>query len=275
MHASLRGAGGSRLDMGMVEEEYAKIMAVPEQGRSAAVIALVSARPEVFVALRQCCFCGFCTAACEHHVLGAERMRDWRRAVHGGGLHAARRLQARHGGQRVAHLLGVSRRLRHRLPRVRFARRCGGLRSGWVDTLFFPGCSLVSYAPEVTRAVGNWLTESGIAWALIRRLLWKPSHERGSVRSRIGVARGPDREDARGGHQAHDNHLPRLRRGVRRRHARGHRDRSFAGDLASLCGRAHAEEGKAASPRCRRPRSPSSIRATIVSTIAMRTRSES
>lgn len=37
---------------------------------------------------------------------------------------------------------------------------------GAADTLFFPGCSLVSYAPDVMRAVGGWLTDSGVAWAL-------------------------------------------------------------------------------------------------------------
>ena len=32
--------------------------------------------------------------------------------------------------------------------------------------MFFPGCSLVSYAPEVVRKAGAWLTEAGFAWAL-------------------------------------------------------------------------------------------------------------
>ena len=38
---------------------------------------------------------------------------------------------------------------------------------GLVDTLFFPGCSLVSYAPELTRTVGRWLTDNGVALSLI------------------------------------------------------------------------------------------------------------
>lgn len=157
---------GPGLDMGMVEEEYAKIMAVPEQDRSAAVIALVSARPEVFVALRQCCFCGFCTAACEHHVLGAERMRDWRRLF----------MEAGYMPPDDSNLVMVDNEW-HIFSAYRAVYGIGypeyvsldaaaDYGPGWVDTLFFPGCSLVSYAPEVTRAVGNWLTESGIAWAL-------------------------------------------------------------------------------------------------------------
>jgi Fe-S oxidoreductase len=35
-----------------------------------------------------------------------------------------------------------------------------------VDTLFFPGCSLVSYAPELTRRIGQWLSAAGFRWAL-------------------------------------------------------------------------------------------------------------
>ncbi|MBQ3106090.1 MAG: hypothetical protein IJC51_01250, partial [Eggerthellaceae bacterium] len=34
------------------------------------------------------------------------------------------------------------------------------------DTVFFPGCSLVSYAPELTRKVGEWLTAAGVNWVL-------------------------------------------------------------------------------------------------------------
>jgi Fe-S oxidoreductase len=37
---------------------------------------------------------------------------------------------------------------------------------GETDTLFFPGCSLVSYAPELTRCVGQWLNSTGYRWAL-------------------------------------------------------------------------------------------------------------
>jgi Fe-S oxidoreductase len=37
---------------------------------------------------------------------------------------------------------------------------------GQVDTLFFPGCTLVSYMPELIRATGAWLSGQGIRWAL-------------------------------------------------------------------------------------------------------------
>jgi Fe-S oxidoreductase len=35
-----------------------------------------------------------------------------------------------------------------------------------VDTLFFPGCSLVSYAPELIRRIGQWFDKAGYRWAM-------------------------------------------------------------------------------------------------------------
>lgn len=46
------------------------------------------------------------------------------------------------------------------LPSLENARAWGA------DTLFFPGCSLVSYAPELTREVFAWLQEQGASVAL-------------------------------------------------------------------------------------------------------------
>lgn len=46
------------------------------------------------------------------------------------------------------------------LPLLENAREWGA------DTLFFPGCSLASYAPELTRAVFAWLREQGMEVAL-------------------------------------------------------------------------------------------------------------
>ena len=66
------------LDAGLVEEGYQRIMALAPEERIPAVQRLVQERPDVYQALRRCCFCGYCTAACRHHVLAADRMRDWR-----------------------------------------------------------------------------------------------------------------------------------------------------------------------------------------------------
>ena len=50
------------LDMGQVEEGYGAIAALPFDDQPAAVLQLVQDRPELYHALRRCCFCGFCTA---------------------------------------------------------------------------------------------------------------------------------------------------------------------------------------------------------------------
>lgn len=117
------------LDAGLVEEGYQRIMALAPEERIPAVQRLVQERPDVYQALRRCCFCGYCTAACRHHVLAADRMRDWRAPVHGSRPHAARRLQVGHGGQRVAHLQRVPCRVRHLLPGIRLAGPGGRKRS--------------------------------------------------------------------------------------------------------------------------------------------------
>lgn len=157
---------GPGLDMGMVEDEYVKIMALPVEERPAAVIALVSERPEVFVALRQCCFCGFCTATCERHILGADRMREWR------GLFMEAGYMPPDDSKLVMvdnewHVFSAYRAIYGvGYPEFTSLDAAAEHGPGLADTLFFPGCSLVSYAPELTRAVGEWLTESGVSWAL-------------------------------------------------------------------------------------------------------------
>ncbi len=157
---------GPGLDMGEVEDAYRRIVALPFDDQPAAVIDLVTARPEMYIALRQCCFCGFCTAACAHHVLGADRMRDWRELFMRTGymppddskLVMVDNEWHIFSAYRAIYGIGY--------PEFVSLAAAADYGPGWVDTLFFPGCSLVSYAPEVTRAVGRWLTDCGISWAL-------------------------------------------------------------------------------------------------------------
>ena len=69
---------GPALDMGRVEADYEAIMARPPEERAQATIDYVTAHPDTYIALRSCCFCGFCTAQCQRHMLAPERMREWR-----------------------------------------------------------------------------------------------------------------------------------------------------------------------------------------------------
>lgn len=154
------------LDIGLVEEGYLKTMAVAPEDRPQSVLQLVQEHPELYRALRRCCFCGFCTSPCQTHMLAPERMREWRELFMQAGLmrpedsklvmvdnewHIFSAYRAIHG---IAY------------PEFTLLKDAAEHGPGLADTLFFPGCSLVSYAPELTRTVGKWLSDTGISWAL-------------------------------------------------------------------------------------------------------------
>lgn len=157
---------GPGLDMGKVEAAYKRIMAVPADDRPAAVFELVSEDFLVYNALRQCCFCGFCTAACAHHMLGADHMREWRELFMQAGLmppDASKIVMVDnewHIFSAYRAIYGVG------YPEYVSLDAAAEQGPGLADTLFFPGCTLVSYAPELLRAVGGWLTDAGLSWAL-------------------------------------------------------------------------------------------------------------
>lgn len=154
------------LDIGLVEDGYRKIMALPEEERSAAVLQVVQDHPELYNSLRQCCFCGYCTATCQTHMLAPERMRDWRVLFMQTGLMPPddSRLVMVDDEWNIftayRAIYGIA------YPEFTSLEEAAAQGPGTCDTLFFPGCSLVSYAPELTRAVGHWLNEAGVAWAL-------------------------------------------------------------------------------------------------------------
>ena len=51
-------------------------------------------------------------------------------------------------------------------PEIVALRDAAAYEPGTFDTVFFPGCSLVSYAPDLTRRVGEWLTAAGFKWCM-------------------------------------------------------------------------------------------------------------
>lgn len=161
-----RVLGDPGLDIGKISETYRRIMDLPENDRLPAVLELVQEDYLLYNALRQCCFCGFCTAACPHHVLAPEEMRAWRELFSKSGLmpaEASKLVMVDNewnifSAYRAIYGIGYPEFLS-----LDMAAEAG---PGTVDTLFFPGCSLVSYAPDLMRAVGEWLTESGVKWAL-------------------------------------------------------------------------------------------------------------
>lgn len=154
------------LDMGLVEEGYQSIMAHPFDDQPAATVELVQDRPEIYHALRRCCFCGYCTAACQTHMLAPERMREWRILFLRAGFmppEDSKLVMVDNewnifSAYRAIYGIGY--------PEYLSLASAAEQGPGTVDTLFFPGCSLVSYAPDLLRTVANWLTQAGVSWAL-------------------------------------------------------------------------------------------------------------
>ncbi len=153
------------LDIGNVAAAYDEIMAQPEEEQLTAVQALVKDNPGLYNALRQCCFCGFCTATCEEHMLAPANMRPWRELFMRAGIMPPDDSKLVmvdnewHIFSAYRAIYGIS------YPEFTTLEAAAEHGPGLADTLFFPGCSLVSYTPELTRAVGQWLTDAGISWA--------------------------------------------------------------------------------------------------------------
>ena len=123
---------------------------------------------------------------------------------------------------------------------------------GLADTVFFPGCSLVSYAPELTRKVGRWLTAAGVSWALSDDCCGSPLMSAGLF-DRAAALRGRILEQMRAaGRHAHAHSVPRLRRGIRAgvRRRGGHCAPAgvFVGGGRGACRRRRAFPWRASSP---------------------------
>ncbi|WP_165062421.1 (Fe-S)-binding protein [Adlercreutzia sp. ZJ154] len=157
---------GPGLDIGRIAAAYDRIVALPEDEQPAALMQLLNEDYPMYNALRQCCFCGHCTAECPHHVLAPEDMRVWRE------LFMRTEIMPAQDSRLVMvdeewHIFSAYRAIYGiGYPEFTSLDAAAEHGPGLADTLFFPGCSLVSYAPDVMRAIGAWLTESGVSWAL-------------------------------------------------------------------------------------------------------------
>lgn len=154
------------LDIGLVEEAYQQVAGRSDEDRPAAVRALAQGQPEMFRALRRCCFCGFCTSLCEAHMLAPERMREWRDLFIEAGL-----LDPKDSSLVMVdnewHIFNAYRAIYGiAYPEFLQLKDVAEQGPGKVDTLLFPGCSLVSYAPLVVRELGRWMDGTGVAWAM-------------------------------------------------------------------------------------------------------------
>ncbi len=157
---------GPGFDMGQIIAAYEKVTSLPYDEQPAGVIALAQEDPLLYHTLRRCCFCGHCTAACARHIGAPDSMRAWRE------LFMRANLMPPDDSKLVMvdnewHIFSAYRAIYQvTYPEVVTLDAAADYGQGWVDTLLFPGCSLVSYAPEVVKALGQWLTDANVSWAL-------------------------------------------------------------------------------------------------------------
>jgi Fe-S oxidoreductase len=162
------------LHIGEIEATYDVLSALDADSRSSALFELFEERPELYAALRRCSFCGYCTAPCSVNMNAPERMRVWRE------LFADAAIMPPNDSKLVMvdnewHIFSAYRAIYGvAYPEFvvledladRGVDDDSEVDTTGVDTLFFPGCSLASYAPDVVRAVGRCLDGLGIGWAL-------------------------------------------------------------------------------------------------------------
>ena len=112
---------------------------------------------------RRCCLCSHCTAECPGNVSASAVMKGWRHLFALAGLLDPADSKSVMVDNRW-HIFSVYRKVYGiEYPEFPALETVG---SGRVSTLFFPGCSLVSYAPELTRSVCGWLKKQSISFAL-------------------------------------------------------------------------------------------------------------
>ncbi len=153
------------LDIGEIEDAYSQIIELSGNERLDAVRACVSEKPSLYNALRQCCFCGHCTSDCASHIAAPSVMRKWRQLFLDAGI-------TNENDSKLVmvdnewHIFSAYRAI-YGVAYPEFVTLDGAAEygPGWVDTLFFPGCSLVTYAPNVMCAIAKWLDDTGIKWA--------------------------------------------------------------------------------------------------------------
>ncbi len=154
------------LDIGKVEAAFQSLEALPEDQRLTAVTELMAQDPALYHALRTCCFCGYCTADCPESLQSVPAMREWRELFSQSNLmppQDSRMVMMDEewnifSAYRAIYGIGY--------PEYTSLAEAAQHGPGLADTLFFPGCSLASYLPELVRSVGQWLSDASISWAL-------------------------------------------------------------------------------------------------------------
>ncbi|MCB7037421.1 (Fe-S)-binding protein [Eggerthella sinensis] len=115
--------------------------------------------PDLVFAVRRCCMCASCTVGCPADVDARDVFTALRELLTLAGVVGGEGFESTQV-DRDWHIFSVYRAVYGisfvDLPSLDDARERGA------DTLFFPGCPLASYAPDLARAAFSWLEEQGM-----------------------------------------------------------------------------------------------------------------
>ncbi|MEG0323560.1 MAG: (Fe-S)-binding protein, partial [Raoultibacter sp.] len=124
-----------------------------------AVAQLAQTDPSIIFAVRRCCMCSYCTVTCPVAIEARAVFAALREILSLAGVVTEAGFESTQVDKEW-HIFSVYRAVYGiyyvDLPHMDQAQELGA------DTLFFPGCPLASYAPELTREVYSYLGEQGI-----------------------------------------------------------------------------------------------------------------
>lgn len=138
-------------------------------GLSPAEIAgeVLSGQPEdeTVQAIQRCALCGLCSQECLVNLNPAEMMMAAREVLMESGVISAQDYE----------VMQVDRDWNYfSIYRSTYEIAFDDLHADQYDTLFFPGCTLASYAPELTRDIHAWLVERGMQVGFTEACCGKP-----------------------------------------------------------------------------------------------------
>lgn len=136
-----------------------------------AVFALTRSDASLEQVVRRCCLCGACTVGCPDDIDAREVFASIRELFALSGVTTTEGFEVTQV-DREWHIFSAYRVVYGidyaDLPHIAEAKEQA------IDTLFFPGCPLVSYAPELCREVFSWLQDQGNAVAISEECCGSP-----------------------------------------------------------------------------------------------------
>lgn len=124
-----------------------------------AIRILATQDPDLIFTVRRCCMCAFCTQTCPEGIDARSVFAAIRELLSAAGVTGTQGFESTQVDKEW-HIFSVYRAVYGihyvDLPHLEQAKQYHA------DTLFFPGCPLASYAPELTREIFAWFERQGI-----------------------------------------------------------------------------------------------------------------